>query len=101
MSPKRILSFRIDAEKADQLDQYASSCGWLGSQKGVRGGDHDGKDTGRSALIVYMIDALLENRMTIQPKPNPFPMETVPLGSHPDTPALIAFTPNKGITSCK
>lgn len=78
-----------------RVDAYALQSEWLQVQTG-RGRDHGGRDVGRSALIVNLLEALVEDRVTVVPRPvptgsNPFPREEVEPGSSPGFPALIAF----------
>lgn len=79
-----------------RVDDYARRNQWLSVQEGVRGGDHKGKDSGRSALIVNLLEALVEDRVRVVPRagPNAFPAsgEQDP-GSSPDFPALISLSP--------
>lgn len=93
MSEKRIVTFRLDATLVSDLDTYAQTHGWIGAQAGVRGGDHRGRDTGRSALLVHLVEALLEGRITVHPRAgvNPFPANEVKPGDTPDFPALICL----------
>lgn len=88
-------SFRAERALMTRVDAYARRSDWLAVQVG-RGGDHDGRDVGRSALIVHLLEALVEDRVTVAPRPvpagaNPFPREEMEPGSSPDFPALIAF----------
>jgi len=70
------VSFRISARLAEALSTYAKANGWVKAQQGSRGGSHRGRDTGRTALVVHIIEALVEDRLTILPRqPNPFPVE--------------------------
>lgn len=92
---KRTISLRVDDGLVNQLDQYAHRNGWAGAQAGLRGGDHKGKDTGRSALMVHLIESLTENRMVITPRAgaNPFPANERLPGESLDFPALIWLAP--------
>ncbi len=73
---KRVLSLYIRSELVDQLDEYALKAGWNKSSLGKRGGDHKGRDTGRSALFEYILEALFDGRIIVEPyTPNPFPAE--------------------------
>lgn len=96
MSFKRTISLRVDAALVDQLDQYAHRNGWVGAQAGFRGGDHKGKDTGRSALLVHLIESLTEDRVVITPRAgaNPFPADERLPGESLDFPALICLSPS-------
>ena len=94
MGSKRTISLRVDAALVDQIAPYALRNGWVGAQAGFRGGDHKGKDTGRSALLVHLLESLVENRMVITPRAgaNPFPADERLPGESPDFPALICLT---------
>jgi hypothetical protein len=95
MDERATFSFRASRALMAQVDAYALQSEWLLAQTG-RGKDHGGRDVGRSALVVALLEALVEDRVTIAPRPipagsNPFPCEEVEPGSSPDFPAFIAF----------
>ena len=93
MSIKRTISLRVEASLVERLDQYAVDNGWVGAQAGSRGGDHKGKDTGRSAILVHLIESLVDHRLHITAKAgaNPFSADERFPGESPDFPALICL----------
>jgi hypothetical protein len=95
VSEKRTLSFRVDSDLAARFDEYARTHGWTGAQAGLRGGDHKGKDAGRTALLVHLIEAVVEGRARIAERAgaNPFPADERVPGESPDFPALICLSP--------
>jgi len=95
MDERATFSFRASRALMAQVDAYALQSEWLLTQTG-RGKDHGGRDIGRSALVVALLEALVEDRVTVAPRPvpagaNPFPREEQEPGSSPDFPARIAF----------
>ena len=95
MDDRTTFSFRASRALMARVDAYALRNQWLLAQVG-RGKDHGGRDVGRTALVVNLLEALVEDRVTITPRPvpagsNPFPREEVEPGSSPDFPALVAF----------
>ena len=92
--PKQVFSLRFDPLLMEKIDRYAREHGWSAhhAESGVRGGDHRGKDTGRTALITHVLEALVEGRLRETPRAgaNPFPAEEVEAGSTPELPLLIS-----------
>jgi hypothetical protein len=93
MANKQVYSLRFDPDLMARVDTYARDNGWADHHResGARGGDHKGRDTGRTSLITGLLEALVEGRVTIQPKAgvNPFPAEEVYAGESPDLPITI------------
>ncbi len=87
---KQMINFRLDSDLVARFDDYARQHGWLCSQQGLKGGDHRGKDTGRSALLVHLVESLVEGRLSIlESGPRAFPLNNIVAGVSPAIPATI------------
>lgn len=93
MATKQIISLRLDPDLVARVDSYARDNGWADHHRdsGARGGDHKGRDTGRTALVTSLLEALVEGRLIVQPRAgvNPFPAEEVQAGTVPENPISI------------
>jgi predicted transcriptional regulator len=90
---RTVLSIRLEDELVAKVDAYARDHGWLAFQKAtaVRAKP---SDTGRTALIENLLEALVEGRIQVLPRAgkNAFPQEEVPAGETAENPVLIHFT---------
>lgn len=90
---KQMINFRLDCALAERLDAYARQNGWAATQQGLRGGDHRGKDTGRSALLVSLVESLVEGRLIQLERAgnSAFPLSSKAAGETPAYPATITL----------
>lgn len=93
MPPKKLITFRIDPDKLRRLDEAAVRNGFANPVDArVQGGNHGGRDTGRSAVLTHLIDAYIEGRCLVLPQSgaNPFPAEEIQPGDTPFFPLLVS-----------
>lgn len=91
---KQVYTFRFDPDLMARVDTYAQSQGWTEHHREsrLRGGDHKGRDTGRTGLITSLLEALVEDRLIVQPRAgsNPFPADEKEAGLSPSNPIFIS-----------
>lgn len=94
MQPKILITMRLAPDLLERVDAYARAQEWVQAQQGVRGGVKKG-DIGRTALITALLEALVEDRLTVHPREgmSPFPAEDIEVGSTPECPAHIWVAP--------
>jgi hypothetical protein len=90
---KRLISMRLEPELLDRVDRYARRHGWTEALQDLRGGDHRGRDAGRTQITEHLYRALVEDRLLVLPPShhNAFPADQCPAGSSPEHPLMVCF----------
>lgn len=96
MQERRVTSFRLPVELLDWLDAYAREASAWQDHEAKPGGTHRGKDSGKTAVVERLLQALREGRLHEAPpsRASPFPLEERAAGLTADFPILICLEPH-------
>ena len=90
MDDRAVFTFRASRSLMARVDARCREGEWASAE--TRGGTHGGRDSGRSAVILCLLEAFAEGRVIVLPRAASaaFPAGEVLPGSSPACPALIS-----------